>query len=118
MYLPRTGAIANVVHRDLDLLFKVTNTNNADIWKTVKAIERISIMTFINVDIRLRMRPLRMLYSVTFTTIFKFKDFKLNFSETVRASVKVRAMTFIEVHIRHRMASLRMLYSMTLTYKF
>ena len=37
MFLPSTGAIENIIHRDLDLLFQRHQIGNANIWKTVRA---------------------------------------------------------------------------------
>ena len=36
MYLPSNGAIANIVHRDLDLHFQCHKISNANIWKSVR----------------------------------------------------------------------------------
>ena len=47
----------------LTYIFSVTKFEMPDIWKAVRASAKCSIMTFIAVDIRNRIRPLRMLYS-------------------------------------------------------
>ena len=44
--------IANVVHHDRDLHFLGNKITNANIWKTVRASEKGSFMTFIEVNIR------------------------------------------------------------------
>ena len=45
MYLQSNDAIANIVHRDLDLRFQGRTFSNANIWKTAKACEKCSIVT-------------------------------------------------------------------------
>ena len=80
-------------------------------------------MTFIEVGIRHRMAPLRMLYIVTLTYIFKVATFWkyiiYSIWKTVRANEKcLRMIFFIAVDIRHRRAQLRMLYIVTFTYIF
>ena len=54
------------------------------------ASEKCPIMTFIDIDICHRMGPLRKLYSVTLTNIFKVKNSNLNISEPVGASKNAR----------------------------
>ena len=49
---------ANVVHHDLDLHFQGHDIWNVNISKTVRASEKCSIMTFIEVDICDRIGPL------------------------------------------------------------
>ena len=51
----------NNVHRDLGLYFQVHKIGNDNIWKTVSSIEKMSIITFISVNIRHPMKPLPML---------------------------------------------------------
>ena len=73
--MPSNGATANVVHYDLDLYFEGHELLNVNISKTVRASEKCSSMTLIEVDICHRMRALRMLYSVTLTFTFMVKPF-------------------------------------------
>ena len=75
------GAIAYDVPRDLDLHFQGHAILNANIWKTVRANENFSIMTFIDVGIRHRMAALRILYSVTLTKILYVKHLKRSYLE-------------------------------------
>ena len=60
-----------------------------------------------------RIVPLRLLYIMILTYIFKVMNLYL---ETARASEKCSLMTFIEVDICHRMGALRMVYSVTLAF--
>ena len=76
MYLPSNGAIANVVHRDLDTYFQGHKIWNANIVKTVKASEKRAVVTFMEAGIRHSRSSLRMLYSVTLTYIFKVQRLK------------------------------------------
>ena len=66
-----------------------------------------------------RMAPLRMLYIITFTFVFKVTQFLeiiiYNIWKTVTISEKCSCATFIQVYISHRMAPLRMSYIVTLT---
>ena len=56
-------------------IFKVTNFEMRISEKRCELAKKCASMTFIAVDICRRMRPLRMLYSVIFTTIFEVKPF-------------------------------------------
>ena len=54
-YLPSIGAMVNVVHRDLGLYFQCCHKPSGNhtifnIWKTVRACEKCSSTTFIEVD--------------------------------------------------------------------
>ena len=76
-YLPSNGATANVVYHDFDLYFQGHEIWNVSILITVRASEKCSRSTFIEVDIAYRMKPFRMLYSETLTNNFKAKHFLL-----------------------------------------
>ena len=58
-------------------IFKITKFLEIifTIFKMVRANEKISSTTFVEIDISHRMAPLRMLYIVTFTYIFKVTKF-------------------------------------------
>ena len=71
--MPLNGANVNIVHHDLSLHFHSLEFLNVNISKTVRASEKCSNMTFIEVDICHGMGPFRMLYSVTLTYILKVK---------------------------------------------
>ena len=58
MYLSSNCAIANVVNRYLDLHFKGNEISNVNISETMRAGENCSIMIFLEVDIRHRLRIL------------------------------------------------------------
>ena len=75
MHLTSNCATANVARHDFNLQFLGHEFLNVNIWKTVIAREKFSSMTFIEVDIWHQMGLLRMLYSVTLTSIFKVKYF-------------------------------------------
>ena len=60
-----------------------------NILKTVRATEKSSGMTFIEVDIYHQMRQLRMLYSWTLTFIFKFKHFFYAFIKEIAQATDV-----------------------------
>ena len=68
-------------------------------------------MNFIQVNISREMILLRMLFSVTLTSICKVKHVKCKYWEMVRAVAKMRHVIFTGVDIRYRMASPCMLYS-------
>ena len=51
------------------------------IWKTMRASEKCSRTTFIEVDTSHRMRPLRLLYIMTLTYIFKVTNLKCEYLE-------------------------------------
>ena len=61
MFLPSSGAIANVEHRELDLHFQGHIILHFNISKTVRDSENYLTMTFPEVDIRHRSTLLRML---------------------------------------------------------
>ena len=77
--MPSNGAIVIVAHRYLDLYFqghKISGNHTiVNIWKTVKASEKISSTSFIEIDTCHQMAPLRTLYIVTLTYIFKVIQF-------------------------------------------
>ena len=78
-----------------------------NLWKTMKASEKCSSTTIIVVEIRHRMAPLRMLYIVILSYIFKVNKFLkiiYNIWKTVRASEQFSSTTFIEVDIRYQIA--------------
>ena len=79
---------ANVVHRDLDIYYQDHKIGNANMWKTVRASEKWSSMTFIEVDIRYRMKPLYMLYLKTLTYIFKVTKLEMLIAGKLRANEK------------------------------
>ena len=67
---------ANFVHRHPDILSRYHGNHRIFIvWKTVRASERCSSTTFIEADTSHRISPLRMLYIVTLTYIFKITKF-------------------------------------------
>ena len=72
-----------------------------NIWKTVKASDKCSSMTFIEVDIRHQTVSLRMWYIVNFTFIFKVnfghEFWNVNNLKRVKARDKCSSMTFIEM---------------------
>ena len=74
---PSNGAIANVVHHDLDLYFQghIVSLNHIilHIWKTVRASEQCSSTTLMEFDTSHRMVPLRM-FIVTLIYIFKVRS--------------------------------------------
>ena len=72
-YSPSNGAIVDVVHLDIDVYFQGYKIGNANIWNTARVSEKCSSMTFMVVDVRHRKEPLRLLYSLTLTWIFKVK---------------------------------------------
>ena len=69
------GVIANVVHHDFDLHFRGDKIWNVNIWKMMRVSEKCSSIIFIEIDICHRMGPLRFLYSMILTFIFKVKHF-------------------------------------------
>ena len=69
-------AIADVVHHDIDSHFQGSIFWNVNILKIVRASVNCSRMTFIEIYICHRMRPLLMLYSMTLTYNFKVKNLK------------------------------------------
>ena len=72
---------------------------NVYISKTVRAIEKCSYVTFIQVDMWHRMEPLRILYSVTVTYVLKIKLFKWLFRQ-VQAE-KYNIYIFIRKDVRY-----------------
>ena len=61
----------------LTYIFKVTQFEMLRSVETVRASEKCRTMTFRDIVIRHRTGPLRMLYSVILTYIFKVDNFKL-----------------------------------------
>ena len=114
-YLLSNSVIANVVHRDPDLYFQGYKISGNHIiiyiWKTVRASKKCFKIIFIEVDITHRMATLRMLYTVSFTYIFKFTTFLeiiiFNISITVSTWKKCSRTSFIEVDTSHRITSLK-----------
>ena len=75
-YLLSNCTTAKVVRHDLDLHFQGHEFWKVNISKIVRANEKCSGTTFIEVDICNGMTPLRILYSVTLTYIFKVSYLK------------------------------------------
>ena len=79
MYLSSNGAMANGVHRDLDVYFQGQTISGIhvvyNIWKTVISSEQCRSSSFIDVDIGQRMAPLRMLYIATSIYISRSHNF-------------------------------------------
>ena len=92
----------------------MSDISKLNISEIVRASLKMRATTFVKSSIRHRMTPLRMLYFVTLTNIFKSEHFKPSCLKTVRVSIKIQDITFKEVGILNRMASLRMLYLVTL----
>ena len=82
---------------------KISGNNIFNIWKTARGSEKCSSTTFIEVDISHRMKPLKILYIVTLTFIFKVTQFLeiiiYTISKTVTASKNCTSTTF-KVDIR------------------
>ena len=73
---------------------------------------------FIEVDIPRRVGPLRVLYTVTLTYIFKVNNILMLISQNVRASAKIHNSTLIEFDnsLRMTLVLVKMKHPMTLTF--
>ena len=90
-------------------IYKYTN-----LWKRVRASEKCSRTTSIEVYIRYKTAEVSFCYH----TIFQGQKFKILSPKRLRPSSKMPIVNFIQVYIRHRMAHLRMMYVTTLKYIF
>ena len=122
--MPSNGTIVNVVHHDLDLYFQGHNISGnhiiVNIWKMVRASEKCSSTSFIEVGTGYRMVPLQILCIVTLTSIIQGHKISGNIIifyiwKTVRASKKCSSTIFIKVDTSHRMVPLQILCIVTLT---
>ena len=85
----------------------------------MRASEKMLKYDFVEVDIRHRMAPLRILYIITLTHIFKVKNLYANLWKTVRASEKCSSMTYIDIHhiIHSRTVTNVVLYDLDLNFQ-
>ena len=102
-YLPSNGTIGNFVLRELDLNFQGQTFRVAILTSKRWTMQSLLLTSNRKSGICHRAAPLRMLYVVTLTNIFKGHEFSnVNFSETVTAHERCYSMSFSGVNVCHR----------------
>lgn len=98
LYLPQNLKKAYVLLRDIDLQLQVNNSKFCCLENGESYRKKSVMMTLVEVNIRHRIAPLRMLSSLTLTNN-NLKIRNLKFQGMVRSSLKTRVMTFYDVDI-------------------